>query len=300
MWAPWDHGAATGSVSIRCLPPGLPAEALSRLHSPIGLDLGAVTPAEVAVSITAELVASRSRSAGASVLASSLKDGTGPIHTGPIHQRQHHATPGDPMDMNTIEAVVRTEDPAEWRDGDAWLAGGTVLFSYGSLAFGKEPLRRLLDLGDAGWPAVTVTETGIELAATCTVAELYALPASDVLGGAGSCLARPGPRPPLLRLLRGLLQGVEHVHRGRQPLHLAARRSHDFAVRRPRRRGHRARTGRCPPHRAGGRLRHGGRAGTAWRPANSCAASTSRRRPLPPGWRSAGCRSATWDGPGCC
>ena len=86
------------------------------------------------------------------------------------------------MDMNTIEAVVRTEDPAEWRAGDAWLAGGTVLFSYGSLAFGKEPLRRLLDLGAAAWPAVTVTEAGIELAATCTVAELYALPSSEVLG----------------------------------------------------------------------------------------------------------------------
>lgn len=85
------------------------------------------------------------------------------------------------MDMNSIEAVVRTEDPAEWRDGDAWLAGGTVLFSYGSLAFGKEPLRRLLDLGAAGWPAVTLSEDGIELAATCTVAELYALPASDTL-----------------------------------------------------------------------------------------------------------------------
>ncbi|MET3812345.1 FAD binding domain-containing protein [Arthrobacter sp. UYEF3] len=80
------------------------------------------------------------------------------------------------MDMNTIGAVVRTADPAEWRDGDAWLAGGTVLFSYGSLAFGNEPLRRLLDLGSTGWPAVTVTEEGIELAATCTVAELYALP----------------------------------------------------------------------------------------------------------------------------
>ena len=75
---------------------GVTAEALSRLHSPIGLDLGAVTPAEVAVSITAELVASRSRSAGASVLASSLKDGTGPIHTGPIHNvntTQHQETP---------------------------------------------------------------------------------------------------------------------------------------------------------------------------------------------------------------
>ncbi|MBT2550759.1 FAD binding domain-containing protein [Arthrobacter sp. ISL-65] len=80
------------------------------------------------------------------------------------------------MDMNTIEAVVRTTDPADWRDGDAWLAGGTVLFSYGSTAFGPEPLRRLLDLGSAGWQAVTVTANGIELAATCTVAELYALP----------------------------------------------------------------------------------------------------------------------------
>ncbi|MET4588025.1 MULTISPECIES: XdhC family protein [Micrococcaceae] len=82
---------------------GVGPEDLSRLHSPIGLDLGAVTPAEVAVSITAELVASRSRSAGASVRAASLKDGAGPIHgTGPIHRTgridnvntpQHQETP---------------------------------------------------------------------------------------------------------------------------------------------------------------------------------------------------------------
>jgi CO/xanthine dehydrogenase FAD-binding subunit len=77
------------------------------------------------------------------------------------------------MDMNTIEAVVPTTDPAQWREGDAWLAGGTVLFSYGSTV-----LTRLLDLGQAGWPAITVTDDGIELAATCTVAELYALPLS--------------------------------------------------------------------------------------------------------------------------
>jgi CO/xanthine dehydrogenase FAD-binding subunit len=80
------------------------------------------------------------------------------------------------MDMNTIEAVVPTTDPAQWRDGDAWLAGGTVLFSYGSFAFGPQPLKRLLDLGSAGWTAVTVTDAGIELAATCTIAELYDLP----------------------------------------------------------------------------------------------------------------------------
>ncbi|MCA4135002.1 XdhC family protein [Arthrobacter sp. M4] len=55
---------------------GTSAEALSRLHSPIGLDLGAVTPAEVAVSITAEIVAARGRGSLAP-----LKDGTGPIHS---------------------------------------------------------------------------------------------------------------------------------------------------------------------------------------------------------------------------
>jgi len=82
------------------------------------------------------------------------------------------------MDMNTIEAVVPTTDPADWRDGDAWLAGGTVLFSYGSTV-----LKRLLDLGQAGWPAFTVSDAGIELAATCTVADVYALPASAEVAG---------------------------------------------------------------------------------------------------------------------
>ena len=109
------------------------------------------------------------------------------------------------MDMNTIEAVVRTTDPADWRDGDAWLAGGTVLFSYGSTAFGPEPLRRLLDLGSAGWHGVTVTADGIELAATCTVAELYALPdkltedlaeeAAGTTTGPGSTSSGPAATP---------------------------------------------------------------------------------------------------------
>lgn len=106
------------------------------------------------------------------------------------------------MDMNTIEAVVRTADPAEWRDGDAWLAGGTVLFSYGSTAFGPEPLRRLLDLGSAGWPAITVTDAGIELAATCTVAELYALP--DTLAGSQPAGSPPAASPPAGRDWPGL------------------------------------------------------------------------------------------------
>ncbi|MHC6228467.1 FAD binding domain-containing protein [Arthrobacter sp. MMS24-T111] len=89
------------------------------------------------------------------------------------------------MDMNTIEAVVRTTDPAQWRDGDAWLAGGTVLFSYGSYAFGAEPLKRLLDLGSAGWTPITVSDDGISLAATCTIAELYTLPVMARADGRG-------------------------------------------------------------------------------------------------------------------
>lgn len=57
---------------------GVAPESLSRLHSPIGLDLGAVTPAEVAVSITAELVATLNYGRQSAV--ASLKDGAGPLH----------------------------------------------------------------------------------------------------------------------------------------------------------------------------------------------------------------------------
>jgi CO/xanthine dehydrogenase FAD-binding subunit len=78
------------------------------------------------------------------------------------------------MDLNTIKEVahpqVRDQLPV-WTAGDAWLAGGTWLFS--------EPqahLTRLIDLTDFKWPALTVSETGLTIAATCTVAQLDALP----------------------------------------------------------------------------------------------------------------------------
>jgi xanthine dehydrogenase accessory factor len=54
---------------------GLDAEQLDKLHSPIGLDLGASTPQETAVSILAEVIASRTGSTG-----ESLRSQTGPIH----------------------------------------------------------------------------------------------------------------------------------------------------------------------------------------------------------------------------
>jgi CO/xanthine dehydrogenase FAD-binding subunit len=74
------------------------------------------------------------------------------------------------MDLNTVEEYVPTADPDAWRDGDAWLAGGTVLFSYGS-----QTLRRLLDLTSAGWEPVAEDDGGVTLAATCTVARVWDL-----------------------------------------------------------------------------------------------------------------------------
>jgi xanthine dehydrogenase accessory factor len=46
-------------IFARLLEEGMPPECLTRIHAPIGLDIGAVTPAEIAISIMAELVAIR-------------------------------------------------------------------------------------------------------------------------------------------------------------------------------------------------------------------------------------------------
>jgi xanthine dehydrogenase accessory factor len=54
---------------------GLSLEELARIHGPVGLDLGARSPEEVALAICAEILAVRRGRA-----ASSLKDGTGPIN----------------------------------------------------------------------------------------------------------------------------------------------------------------------------------------------------------------------------
>jgi xanthine dehydrogenase accessory factor len=55
---------------------GVADEALSRVLAPIGLDLGARTPEETAISICAEIIALRSGR-----IAPSLRDGSGDIHT---------------------------------------------------------------------------------------------------------------------------------------------------------------------------------------------------------------------------
>jgi xanthine dehydrogenase accessory factor len=53
----------------RLIAAGLAATELARLHGPVGLDLGARTPAETAVSIVAQVVAARSGRAGSALAA---------------------------------------------------------------------------------------------------------------------------------------------------------------------------------------------------------------------------------------
>jgi CO/xanthine dehydrogenase FAD-binding subunit len=72
------------------------------------------------------------------------------------------------VDLHTVTEVVSPAGAGDWRPGDAWLGGGTVLFAEPRPAVG-----RLLDLAAAGWPALTVRDDGLEIAATCTVAELF-------------------------------------------------------------------------------------------------------------------------------
>src|SRR5262245_58153700 len=77
------------------------------------------------------------------------------------------------MDLNTIGEVVHPASRSDlpvWTPGDAWLAGGTWLFSEP-----QEHLKRRVDLTDLKWPALTISESGLSIAATCTVAQLDAL-----------------------------------------------------------------------------------------------------------------------------
>lgn len=75
------------------------------------------------------------------------------------------------MDLNTITSVVEVPTRAEqatWQPGDAWLAGGTWLFSE------PQPhLHRLIDLTGFGWQSLRTDAQGLEIAATCTLAQLF-------------------------------------------------------------------------------------------------------------------------------
>ena len=79
------------------------------------------------------------------------------------------------MDLNSIEAVARPRERAElagFTGGDAFLAGGTWLFSEP-----QPQLKRLIDLTALGWEPLHADADGLTIAATCTVAELDAFEA---------------------------------------------------------------------------------------------------------------------------
>ena len=72
------------------------------------------------------------------------------------------------MDINTVTELVPAPG-ATWRDGDAWLGGGTWLFSQP-----QPSVRRLLDLASFGWAPLSQSDDGLKIAATCTLGELCA------------------------------------------------------------------------------------------------------------------------------
>lgn len=76
------------------------------------------------------------------------------------------------MDLNTVTEIACPEDRSgfqSWRVGDAWLAGGTWLFSE------PQPgLTRLIDLCGLAWPALQFHADGLRIGATCTLTQLAA------------------------------------------------------------------------------------------------------------------------------
>jgi len=71
------------------------------------------------------------------------------------------------VDLDTVREL-RPAPELGWRAGDAWLAGGTWLFSEP-----QPQLRRLIDLTEFGWaPLRELADGGLEIGATCTIAEL--------------------------------------------------------------------------------------------------------------------------------
>ena len=76
------------------------------------------------------------------------------------------------MDLNTVRSVrvARTRADLVLAEGETFLAGGTWLYSE------PQPgVTGVVDLTAMGWPSLVATPAGLEIAATCTLAELLAL-----------------------------------------------------------------------------------------------------------------------------
>jgi CO/xanthine dehydrogenase FAD-binding subunit len=91
------------------------------------------------------------------------------------------------MDLHTVAEIHRPATRAALptpRDGDAFLAGGTWLFSEPQPA-----LRRLIDLLALPWDALHATGAGLHIPATCTLAALEAFPTPP--GWPGAAIIAP-------------------------------------------------------------------------------------------------------------
>lgn len=74
------------------------------------------------------------------------------------------------MDLHTVERIrrpARADEIDAWEPGIAWLAGGTWLFSEP-----QHHIHTLVDLESMNWPSLRASRDGLEIAATCRVAEL--------------------------------------------------------------------------------------------------------------------------------
>ena len=180
------------------------------------------------------------------------------------------------MNLNTIEEVKRpssTEEITEWRDGYAWLAGGTWLFSEPQIAD-----RTLIDLEALGWPPLQASARGWTSPRPAA--------SSSSTGSPRRRNGRGAAHPRMLPRLPGLVQDLEHGHRRRQHLHVAcppgpmisltvawkASARSGRAARRARRAGRRLRHGRPCQRAAAGRV-------AAQHPAAGRGAGEARRVP---------------------
>lgn len=79
------------------------------------------------------------------------------------------------MDLNTVTTITPARHRRDLRalgETVVPLAGGSELF-----ADPRVHLTGLVDLHTLGWPSLTVSDEGLDIAATCTLAELAGLPA---------------------------------------------------------------------------------------------------------------------------
>jgi CO/xanthine dehydrogenase FAD-binding subunit len=88
------------------------------------------------------------------------------------------------VDLNTVTDFAPATD-ATWRDGDAWLGGGSWLFSVP-----QPKLTRLLDLQAFGWTPIEEKPDGVLIAATCTFAQLASWQPADPRYAGAAVLAR--------------------------------------------------------------------------------------------------------------